>query len=245
MAFFSNLSWEGCLWWPGRNSQKVGSKSKLAKTLWRPDHNAFSTLWVGIEKHSFSHICVLYNRGVWKREIISRSRTITGTRSLHAFIPKTTDTMTTKRFSLSTTSKNVKVMKERGELEMEEVSGYVICIHNNQWWLGCVLEKDLENVQVKLSLLHPSGPSRSFWYPRTPEIVTVPLFRVVLLVEPRTTTGRTYTIPQNVSKAASAILQDTTSTWSEFLYNIFHYFAYVCCTKCLVYPEPILIPKPN
>ena len=43
---------------------------------------------------------------------------------------------------------DVKVMKERGELEMEEVSGYVICIHNNQWWLGCVLEKDLENVQL-------------------------------------------------------------------------------------------------
>jgi len=141
-----------------------------------------------------------------------KSRTIAGTRILHAFIPKTTDTMTTKRFSLSTTSKDVKVMKERGELEMEEVSGYVICIHNNQWWLGCVLEKDLENVQVKLSLLHPSGPSRSFRYPRTPEIVTVPLFRVVLLVEPRTTAGRTYTIPQNVSKAASAILKDTTST---------------------------------
>ena len=70
--------------------------------------------------------------------------------------------MTTKKFSLSTTSKDVKVMKERGELEMEEVSGYVICIHNNQWWLGCVLEKDLENVQVKLSLLHLSGPSLSF-----------------------------------------------------------------------------------
>ena len=52
-------------------------------------------------------------------------------------------------------------------------------------------------------------------------------------------------IPQNVSKAASAILQDTTSTWSEFLYNIFHYFAYVSGIKCLIYPEPILIPKPN
>ena len=56
----------------------------------------------------------------------------------------------------------MKVMRERGELEMEEVFGYVICIRNNQWWLGCVLEKDLENVQVKLSLLDPSGPSRSF-----------------------------------------------------------------------------------
>ena len=141
-----------------------------------------------------------------------KSRTVVGTRSLHAFIPKTTDTITTKRFSLSTTSKDVKVMNERGELEMEEVSGYVICIHNNQWWLGCVLEKNSENAQVKLSLLRPSGPSRSFRYPRTPEIITVPLFRVVLLVEPRTTTGRTYTIPQSVSKAASAIVKDTSST---------------------------------
>ena len=117
---------------------------------------------------------------------------------------KTTDTITTKRFSLLTTSKDVKVRKERGELEMEEVSGYVICIHNNQWWLGCVLEKNSENAQVKLSLLRPSSPSRSFRYPRTPEIITVSLFRVVLLVEPRTTTGRTYTIPQSVSKVASA-----------------------------------------
>ena len=24
----------------------------------------------------------------------------------------------------------------------------VFCIRNNQWWLGCILEKDLENVQV-------------------------------------------------------------------------------------------------
>jgi hypothetical protein len=66
-------------------------------------------------------------------------------------------------------------------------------------------------VQVKLSLLHPSSPNRSFQYPSAPEIVTVPLFRVVLLIEQRTTTGRTYTIPQNVSKAASALLKDTTS----------------------------------
>ena len=85
-----------------------------------------------------------------------------------------------------------------------------------------ILEKDLENVQVKLSLLHPSGPSRSFRYPRTPEIVTVPLFRVVLLVEPRTTTGRTYTIPQNVSKAASAILKDIDQSFCTIDFTTLH-----------------------
>ena len=44
-------------------------------------------------------------------------------------------------------------MKERGELEMEEVSGYVICIHSNQWWFGCVLRKDLEYVQVSVCFI--------------------------------------------------------------------------------------------
>ena len=118
------------------------------------------------------------------------------------FYPKKYRHNDNQEISLSTTSKDVKVMKERGELETEEVSGYVICIHNSRWWLGCVLEKDLENVQVKLSLLHPSGPSWSFRYPCAPEIVTVPLFRVVLLVELRTTTGRTYTIPQKCKQSS-------------------------------------------
>ena len=48
-----------------------------------------------------------------------KNRTIARIRSLHAFITKSTDTMTIKRFSLSTTSKDMKVMKERGELEMK------------------------------------------------------------------------------------------------------------------------------
>ena len=112
-----------------------------------------------------SHSCIVQQEYEREKSFLEdrfqRSRTIAGARSLHAFIPKSTDTMTIKRFSLSTTSRDVKVMKERGELEME-VSGYVICIHSNQWWLGCVLEKDLDDVQVKLSLLHSPGPSRSF-----------------------------------------------------------------------------------
>ena len=102
-----------------------------------------------------------------------KSCTIAGTRSQHAFILKTTDTMTTKRFSFSTTSKDVKVMKESSELEMEDVhvSGYVICIHNNQWWLGCVLEKDLDDVQVhSVYFIHLV---QVFQYPHTLEIITV------------------------------------------------------------------------
>ena len=46
-----------------------------------------------------------YEREKSFQDRFQKSRMIAGTRSLHAFIPKTTDTMTTKRFSLSTTPK--------------------------------------------------------------------------------------------------------------------------------------------
>ena len=45
---------------------------------------------------------------------------------------------------------------------MRSCSRQYFRLYGNQWWLGCVPEKDLENVQVKLSLLHPSALSQSF-----------------------------------------------------------------------------------
>ena len=93
-----------------------------------------------------------------------KSCTIAGTRSLHTFIPKSSDTVSTKRYSFSQESKDQKVVKEPDDLDIYDVSGFVLCIHKGVWWLACVLEKDLDNSEVKLTLLHPHGPSRSFKY---------------------------------------------------------------------------------
>ena len=135
------------------------------------------------------------------------SRTITGTRSLHSFIPVSSDTLETKRYSLSSISKNERVTKQDMDIHIELVSGYVTCVHNNYWWLGCVLEKDIDNAEVKLTLLHPHGPSRSFKYPAQPDIVVLPVLNVLTLVEPRTTTGRQYTLKQTESKVAAIKLK--------------------------------------
>ena len=43
--------------------------------------------------------------------------------------------------------------KHSTDLEMEEVMGYVTCIHGSQWWVAQVLEKDSDNGELKLSLL--------------------------------------------------------------------------------------------
>ena len=126
---------------------------------------------------------------------------------MHTFIPKSSDTVSTKRYSFSQESKDQKVVKEPDDLDIYDVSGFVLCIHKGVWWLACVLEKDLDNSEVKLTLLHPHGPSRSFIYPSIPDIIALPVSDILSLVEPRTTTGRVYTISQKDSRTASAKLK--------------------------------------
>ena len=116
------------------------------------------------------------------------SQTIPGTRKLHSFVPISRDTVKVRPYSLSITFKEEKVIKQEIEREIDAVSGYVTCEHNAQWWLAFAVEVGTENAEVKLTFLHPHGPSRSFKYPSIPDILTK--------VNPKTPTGRghTYTL---------------------------------------------------
>ena len=134
-------------------------------------------------------------------------RTIPGTRRLHCFIPQSRDTVLTKRYSACSNSQVQKVTKVSTELEMEEITGYVTCIYGSQWWLAQVLENDSSNGEVKLSLLSPNGPSRWYRYPPTPNIFLAPITDILTVVEPRTTTGCSYSLAQNESKTATLKLK--------------------------------------
>ena len=79
------------------------------------------------------------------------------------------------RLALSSVIRKDCVTKLPGDLELEDISGFVTCSYSNQWWLACVLETCSENVEAKLSLLYPPGPSRSYRYPDIPVIITLPL----------------------------------------------------------------------
>ena len=130
-----------------------------------------------------------------------KSSTVPGT---CGFIPISNETLSTKRYSFSHESKDQRVVKQDNEVEISDVSGYVLCANKSVWWLACVLEKDLENSMVKLTVLHPHGPSRSFRYPSIPDTVALPVSNILSLVNPRTSTGQTYTIQQKDSRIATA-----------------------------------------
>ena len=48
--------------------------------------------------------------------------------------------------------------------------------------------------RVKVTLLHPPGPSNSFRYPKSEHIVTITVKDILTVIDPRTITGRVYTL---------------------------------------------------
>ena len=133
------------------------------------------------------------------------ARTIPGTRKLHSFVPLSRDILTTRVYSFSSTSKHEKVTKQDSELEIDEISGFVTCVYEGEWWLACVLDVDIENAEVTVSFLHPHGPSRSFKYPSTPDILTLQTSDILTKVSPKSS-SRVYTVTQKEKKAATVKL---------------------------------------
>jgi hypothetical protein len=73
-------------------------------------------------------------------------------------------------------------------------------VYGTFWWLGCVLSVSEESNDVKISFLHPRGPSASYIYPATPHILWLPQSAILPKVSPKPATGRTYTLTSEDTK---------------------------------------------
>ena len=132
-----------------------------------------------------------------------RARTIPGTRKLHSFIPVSKDKLQVKQFSAASSCKEERVTVSEDEIPPESIAGFVTCLIDRQWWLACVLHLSPDESQVKLKLLHPPGPANSFKYPPSEHTITIAIKDVLTIVDPRTRTGRVYTLSQKEVKSAS------------------------------------------
>ena len=82
----------------------------------------------------------------------------------------------------------------KNEIPPESITGFVTCLHEENWWLACVLEVCSDTKEVKLTFLHPPGPSNSFKYPEPQNTHTIPMVDILTLVDPRTRSGRVYSL---------------------------------------------------
>ena len=138
-----------------------------------------------------------------------KAQTIPGTRKLHSFIPISKDKLLVKAFSALSSCREERVTSTGDDLPTESISGFATCMVDRKWWLVCVLHLSLDESQVKLTLLHPSGLSSSFKYPPTEHVVTFATKNILTAVDVRTKTGRVYTLSKKEAELASDKLETT------------------------------------
>jgi hypothetical protein len=144
---------------------------------------------------------------IFLEERFQKARAIPGTRKLHSFIPISRDKVRTRYFSSSTSYKDVKISLLEKELNLEEISGFITCCFEDQWWVACVLQLDSDNETVEVTMLHPHGPCASFKHPSQQHILTISLQAVLTKVDPRSRTGRVFTLTKKESKEATEKLK--------------------------------------
>ena len=66
-----------------------------------------------------------------------------------------------------------------------------------------MLQVVADESRVRVTFLHPHGPSNSFKYPGVEDVKTIPTADVLTIADPRTRTSRTYTLLKKESKLAS------------------------------------------
>ena len=116
-------------------------------------------------------------------------------RKLHSFVPISNSKVRASYYSASDISREERGITLRtNDLPPESIVGFVTCLCDGKWWLACVFEIIQEDSQVKLTFLHPHGPSNPYKCPGTQDIHTVPIDSILTLVDPRTRTGHVYTL---------------------------------------------------
>jgi hypothetical protein len=109
---------------------------------------------------------------------------------MHTFLPIRNCLLLAKRFSASSESTEYSTMSDLiDRIQLQDNTGFVISVYDSSWWLWCETSVDENTNEVKITFVHPHGPSRSFIYPLCPDIPNIPRTAVLIKGDPRTAMG--------------------------------------------------------
>ena len=120
------------------------------------------------KRNSFHHIFQLSLEEIVNvladlEDHFARSKTMTGTRSSHHFVPISCNKI---------------------------VSMYVSCICDAFWWVGIVTEVNVHKGDLKIEFLHPHGPRKTFSWPSVADKCFVPVSNILCIITAPTTITR-------------------------------------------------------
>ena len=127
--------------------------------------------------------------------------------------------MEVRLYSASDTFKKERVTLAKNDIPPESIAGFVTCLYDGNWWLACVLEVCSDTKKVKLTFLHPHGPSNSFKYPDPHNIHTIPMDDILTLVDPRTRSGCVYALSRKQVTVATERLHTVSSSINIIIFE--------------------------
>ena len=121
--------------------------------------------------------------------------------------------MEVRHYSASDASRKERVTLAKNDIPPKSIgnAGFVIRLYEGNWWLACVLEVCSDTKKVKLTFLHPQGPSNSFKYPEPRNIHNIPMDDILTLVDPRTRSGCVYSLIKKEMTFATERLHSVSS----------------------------------
>ena len=143
-----------------------------------------------------------------------------GIRSYHHFQLVDSATIRCKVTSDSITYEDFSILKRhqtkltdvKPVLTMNDVnvSDYVAVEYQGKWWLGLVHALEASLKELRVMLLHPSGPRTSFKFPVPPNVLNIELGNVICLLSqpPRLGTRSNYIIPQSVCEELEQVFAE-------------------------------------
>jgi hypothetical protein len=85
-------------------------------------------------------------------------------------------------------------------IKLKDITGFVTCMYDTFWWLGCMLSVSEESNYVKINFLHRHGLSVSYIYPAMPYILRLPQSAILAKVSRKPATEHTYTLTSEETK---------------------------------------------
>ena len=136
-------------------------------------------------------------------ERYSAVKTIAGTRSHHAFIPKSETELELKRISYDTDGKTVKLGSvsargDRAQVSFERLQpGYfVACGYDTHWFVGCIEERSDTEHDIKVNFMKREVGVTLTW-PTRKDICWIPIQDVICLISvPARSSGRQYSLSE-------------------------------------------------
>ncbi|CAF2174414.1 unnamed protein product [Rotaria magnacalcarata] len=139
------------------------------------------------------------------------TRSIPGTQKVHCIRPISKEFVEVFAYSFATESRQERVtitQKSTNDIPLSSMKGYCVAVYDDHWYLACILEVMPETNELRLSFLHPHGPTRSFAYPSPPDELIIDASDMLMIVNPITMTGRTYSLKQCEQDMATSIIDN-------------------------------------